>query len=171
MKKFDATIHMSLKKRKMWGHKMRLIFLGLIVILLLCSVCFTFGCVTWNPEEEPGPVANPQYWWQYLLIVIGALVAVGSIVAYVLYTYFEIKAFYTTQMIYFATPEFAKAKERALKIDLSLLKSKDLKWYKKMGFITSKEVSAAKEKQKKLKLEAKQAGKSFVYALPLIDQK
>lgn len=150
---------------------MRLIFLGLIVILLLCSVCFTFGCVTWDPEVEPGPIARPEYWWQYLLIVIGAVGAVGSIVGFTIYAYFEIKRFYTSQIMYFATPEFAKAKENALKVDLALLKSKDLKWYKKMGYATSNDIKVAKERQKKLKLEAKQAGKSFIYALPLLEQK
>lgn len=150
MKPFDVKIHMSIEKRKAWGRKMLLLFGGLVLFLLLCSTLMFFGCVRWD-EQQQALVPDPKVWWQYLLLSLGGILAPGSVIAFTIYSYFEIKRFYVSQLAYQATPEYAKQKEKARKHNLEKMNPKDLKWYKKMGYITSAELANIKEKQKEEK--------------------
>lgn len=149
---------------------MRLIFLALIVVLAGCGVCFYFGAVKWDPEVQPEPQPQAQYWWQYLLIGIGAAIAILSIIGFTVFSWIETKRFYLSQMAYWQTEEFKKAKADALSVDLALLKKKDLKWYKKMGYVTSMEKNAAIDKQKSLKKEYITQNKKWSYAKPKLEQ-
>ena len=163
--KFNIEVHYSVKNRKRWKLKMWLIFMLLVVILLGCSAMFVFGSVEWDPTEgfSPGPTSDIK-WWQELLLVLGALIAIGCIVGYVFYCLKQIKGFYATQEAYFKSKEFKQNKAKAMKVDLKLLKAKDLKWYKKLGYINSSEFRNALEEQSKLRLELKKQGKKIKYA-------
>jgi len=155
-KEFNINVHKSLKARKAWGWKMKLSFIVFLVILVLCSVMLYYGFNhKWDPETEPEPVIDPQTWWQWLLLVLGSIIAVAALVAYPLFVYNRTKAFYLSQADYWKTEEYKKQKEEALKVDLHTFKKSQLKWYKKMGYITTSEMKKVLEDNKNKKQQEK----------------
>jgi len=143
-----VEVHYSVRNRKHFKAKMWLITLGLLLILLGCAACFTFGTVTWDPDKgfEPGP--SVQHPWQAGLIVVGAVISVAAIVGYFLICFYTFKGFYATQAEYWKSPDFKKAKAHACDMDLFKLNKKDLKWYKKMGYINADQLKVIMEEQK-----------------------
>lgn len=146
--KFDHTVHFSIDGRKRYRKKLILVFGLLVLILLCCSVMFYFGNAEWDPEEGFSPTANPDNWWQVLLVVAGAVISVAALLLTFLYCFFDIKKFYKTQEMYWKTPRFRQAKADALKQDLVALDSKTIKWYKKLGYINAQEKREIFEKKK-----------------------
>lgn len=157
-------VHYSVKNRKIFKRNMWLIFLALIAVLVVCAVMFYFGGVVWDPDAGFKPTPNIKYSYQYALIVFGAVICFAAIILWSVYSIRKINKFYKTQEEYFKTPEFAKAKAKALKADINKMKKKDIKWYKKMGYITAEEKNKAIEASKNYKKQCKKESKKISYA-------
>lgn len=152
------TVHYTIKGRKRFKTKMWLVFVALIIVLLGCSAMFYFGNYYWDPEAGFSPGANPREPYQIALIVLGAVISVGSLVGTFVYCWFAIKKFYDGQEIYFKSKKFKENKSKALSGNVYKLKKSTLKWYKKMGYITGQEKKDILEKKKLM--EKKETAKS-----------
>ena len=162
--KFNIKVHYSVKNRKKWKIRMWLYFILMVLLLLGASALMMFGGYSWNPQEGFSPSASPSTTMEKLYLALGIVLAIGAIVGCFLICFVEIRGFYTTQKQYFQSKEFKDHKTKALDVDLKLLKKKDLKWYKKLGYINSSEFRNALEEQSKLRLELKKQGKKIKYA-------
>lgn len=147
-RQFDESVHYSIQGRKKYKRKLWIVFAILIVVLLLCSVMFFFGNVTWDPEAGFEPQANPEQPYQIALVVLGALISISALVGTFVYCWFDIGKFYRSQEAYWKSAKFKQDKAKALKCDLKKLDKKTLKWYKKLGYITSAERRNILEQQK-----------------------
>lgn len=150
MRRFDETVHWSIAGRKRYKRKMWIVFAILVVILIGCSVMFTFANYSWDPEQGFSPTADPKEPYQVALLVLGAVIAIAACVLTFVYCWFDIGKFYRTQKLYFASKQFRTIRSRVRKQDLTLVKNKTLKWYKKLGYINSQELREVKEKKKML---------------------
>lgn len=163
--KFNPKVHYSVKNRKAWKTKMLLLFILLVIVLIGCSAMMGFGSVKWDPEKgfSPRPSDNVT-WWQELLIIAGAVIALGGMFLYIWYAIKQFKGFYATQEAYFKSKEFAQNKKHATDLELFKLKPKDLKWYKKLGYINAADLKKIKDDQKAWILSLKQQRKKINYA-------
>lgn len=150
-RKFDETVHHSMKGRKRYKTKMWLIFVGLVLVLLACSAMFYFGNVTWNPDEGFEPAAHPEQPYQIALVVLASIISVGALVGTFVYCWFDINMFYKTQQEYQKSDLYKRNKAKALNGDVTKLSKKTLKWYKKIGYLTSDEIKKIKEEKAKKK--------------------
>lgn len=147
-RKFDESVHYSIKGRKRYKRKLLIVFAIMTLILLVAAVFFYFGNVTWDPNKDFSPVAEVKYPYQIALIVFGAIIATGACVWAFFYCWIDIGKFYRTQAVYFKSKKFKTNKARALKRDLVKLDKKTLKWYKKLGYLNGDEFREIIEKQK-----------------------
>lgn len=154
--KFDESVHYTIKNRKRYKAKLWIIFAIMIVILIGCSAMFTFGNYHWDPNEGFSPSADPKEPYQIALVVLASVISVGVLVGTFLYCWFDIGKFYRTQELYFKSNKFKENKAKALNGDITKLKKSTIKWYKKMGYLTSEEKRDILEKQKARKIKAKQ---------------
>lgn len=152
---FDESVHYSIKGRKRYKRKLLLVFVIMTLILLVCAVMFYFGNVTWDPNQDFQPIAQIEYAYQMVLIVLGAVLAAVACVGTFFYCWFDIGKFYKSQAAYFKTKKFKENKAKALDRDLVKLDKKTLKWYKKLGYLNGDEFREVIEKQKTKDLKEK----------------
>lgn len=146
---FDESVHYSIEGRKRYKRKLWLVFGIMVLILIGCAVLFYFGNVVWDPDAGFTPGPEIKYPYQIALVVLGALISVGALVGTFLYCWFDIGKFYRSQLAYFKTKKFRDNKAKALDRDLGKLDKKTLKWYKKLGYLTSQDIREIKEKKEK----------------------
>lgn len=144
--KFDESVHYTIKNRKKYKAKLWFVFFVMVLILIGCSVMFTFSGYHWNPDDDFHPFVEPKELYQIILIVFASVIAVCAIVGTFVYCWFDISKFYKTQEIYFKSKKFEDNKSKALNGDITKLKPSTIKWYKKMGYLTSDEKKTILEK-------------------------
>lgn len=136
-KEIDFSVHQSIEARKKFKAKMLLRFLLLILVLCGCAAMGILGGWSWNPDEGLIPTENPKQPYQYALIWLAIILGLVAIVLYVIWTLNTFKKFYNTQLEYFKTKDFETKKAKALKQDPAKLNKATIKWYKKLGYLTS----------------------------------
>ncbi|XQP55265.1 MAG: hypothetical protein ACOQNV_00640 [Mycoplasmoidaceae bacterium] len=154
--KFDESVHYTIKNRKRYKAKLWLVFVAMTIILVGCSAMFYFGNYSWDPEAGFSPGANPREPYQVALVVLASIISVGVLVGTFLFCWFDIGKFYKTQELYFKSNKFKENKAKALNGDITKLRKSTIKWYKKMGYITSDEKREILAKQQARKVKAKE---------------
>lgn len=154
--KFDESVHYTIKNRKRYKAKLWLVFVAMTIILIGCSAMFYFGNYSWDPEAGFSPSASPKEPYQIVLVVLASILSVGVLVGTFLFCWFDIGKFYKTQELYFKSNKFKENKAKALNGDITKLKKSTIKWYKKMGYLTSDEKREIFAKQQARKVKAKE---------------
>lgn len=157
--KFDESVHYTIKNRKRYKAKLWLIIGAMVFVLLGCSAMFYFGNYYWDPNKGFAPGADPKEPYQIVLVVLASIISAAALVGAFLYCWFDIGKFYRTQELYFKSNKFRENKAKALNGDITKLKKSTIKWYKKMGYLTSQEKKDILEKQKNRKLKSKKNDK------------
>ena len=133
-------VHISISSRK----KFRWWYIAICMIFLAifcgCIVMFYFAGLEWDPNsasEPPIPSEFVNNTASILLIVFGMLIFLINAVLSCVVNIWIINWYKQSKTNYQASNEFQNNKKEALKINLLDLSKSTLKWYKKLGYITS----------------------------------
>lgn len=149
-------VHYSKRSRKKFKWFVIMVWMMLFALLAATAVMFYFGGLHWDTvDPEPTPVigTHPTA-GEIVLIVLGIVLFLIICCIAVLVNYQLTIWFNKSKENYQASELFQQKKSEALKVDLKSLSKSNLKWYKKLNFISKETYSDTKELKKREKKES-----------------